>query len=140
MWKFIRHLFEMCVAMCVGIAVLGVAYGWIAGLFGVANPYMRYPELSALVLAFNMTAPMVGWMRFRGMAWSPIAEMSGVMIVEAIVILGLYWTGVVPNLAVGNVSTLWQWQHGLMMPAMLVPMLLRLDFYSAGMHHQAHPA
>jgi hypothetical protein len=62
------------------------------------------------------------------------------MVVEAVVILGLYWVGALANVAAGDVSTLWLWQHGLMLPVMLVPMLLRLDFYGGGMHHQPHAA
>jgi hypothetical protein len=139
-WQFVRHFLEMCAAMCIGAAVLGVLYTWVAGLIGVANPYVQFPELSALVLAFNMTAPMVAWMRFRGMAWVPIAEMAGAMGVEAVAIVVLYWVGVLAIEPVGGLSTLWLWQHGLMMPAMLVPMLLRLEFYTEGMHHQAHAA
>ena len=140
MWHFVRHLLEMCVAMCVGIGVLGVVYTWAAGLFGIANPYVRFPELSALVLAFNMTAPMVAWMRFRRMAWRPIAEMSSAMVVEVFAILVLYWVGVLANEPIGSLSTLWPWQHGLMMPAMLAAMLFRLDVYTGSMHHQAHTA
>ncbi|SRR6266498_2387733 len=141
LWYFARHFLEMCAAMCIGAAVLGVVYSWAAGLAGVSNPYVRFPELSALVLAFNMTAPMVVWMRFRGMAWVPIAEMSSAMVVEAFVILVLYWVGALANVAVGSVSTLWLWQHGLMMPAMLVPMLLRLDLYTSGhARHLQHAA
>ena len=138
-WHFVRHFLEMCLAMCIGIGILGVVYTWAAGLLGISNPYVRWPELSALVLAFNMTAPMAAWMRFRGMAWTPIAEMSAAMVVEVFLILVLYWVGVLANAAAGSVSTLWLWQHGLMMPAMLVAMLFRLDFYTTGMHHQAHP-
>lgn len=140
LWHFARHFLEMCVAMCIGIGVLGVVYTWAAGLVGVSNPYVRFPELSVLVLAFNMTAPMVAWMRFRGMAWRTIAEMSSAMVIEAFAILVLYWIGVLANVAVGSVSTLWVWQHGLMMPVMLVPMLIRLDYYTGGMHHEAHTA
>jgi hypothetical protein len=139
-WQFVRHFLEMCAAMCIGAAVLGLVYTWAAGSVSVSKPYVRWPELSAFVLAFNMTAPMVAWMRFRGMAWPPIAEMSGAMVVEAFVIVALYWVGALANVAVGDVSTLWLWQPGLMLPVMLVPMLLRLDFYSGGTHHQAHAA
>ena len=74
----------------------------------------------------------------RGMAWGPIAEMSAAMVVEALAIIVLYWMSVLANVAVGGLSTLWVWQHGLMVPAMLVRMLVKLDFYSGGMHHQAH--
>jgi hypothetical protein len=139
-WQFVRHFLEMCAAMCIGAAVLGLVYSWAAAGVGVSNAYVQYPELSALVLAFNMTAPMVAWMRYRGMAWQPITEMSGVMVIEAVAIVVLYWIGALGNVAAGSVSSLWVWQHGLMMPAMLVPMLVRLDFFSGGMHHRAKAA
>jgi hypothetical protein len=135
-WHFVRHFLEMCVAMCVGLAVLDTVYVWLAAQVGITNPYLRFPELSAAVLAFNMTAPMVAWMRFRGMAWNLIAEMSWAMIAEAVLIVLVYWLGLLRNEAVGPTSTLWLWQHGLMMPVMLVPMFLRLDHYTGGMHHQ----
>jgi len=44
-------------------------------------------------------------------------------------LLALGWVGVVP---LSDVSLL---MHGLMMPAMLVPMLLRPGLYSAPIHH-----
>ena len=75
-WHFARHFLEMCVAMCLGLAVLDTVYVWLAAQFGVPDPYLRFPELSAAILAFNMSAPMMAWMRFRGMAWNLIAEMS----------------------------------------------------------------
>lgn len=137
-WHFVRHFLEMCASMCIGIIALGVVYNWAMGLVGVSNPYVRFPEFSALMLAFNMTLPMVAWMRIRGMAWRPIIEMAAAMVVEAFAIVVLYWMGLLANEAVGNQSTLWLWQHGLMMPAMLVPMLLRLHVYTGGMHHGAH--
>ncbi len=51
-------------------------YGWLAAQAGVPNLYLRLPELSTAVVAFNMTAPMVAWMRFRGMDWRLIWEMA----------------------------------------------------------------
>jgi hypothetical protein len=138
-WHFARHAVEMCVAMCLGIVILDPVHAWTAGQVGVVNPFVRFPELSALVLAFNMTLPMVAWMRFRGMDWRLINEMSAAMAIEAVVIVAAYWIGLLPNVIVGPTTSLWQWQHGLMMPFMLVPMLLRLDHYTSGMHHQAQP-
>ena len=79
---------------------------------------------------------MVAWMRFRGMAWNLIAEMSWAMVAEAVLILAMYWLGILRNEAIGSTSTLWLWQHGLMMPVMLIPMFLRLDHYTGAMHHQ----
>ena len=135
-WHFVRHFIEMCLAMCLGLAVLDTVYVWLAGRFGITNPYLQFPELSAAVVAFNMTAPMLAWMRFRGMAWNLIADMSWAMVAEAVLILAIYWLGILRNEAIGSTSTLWLWQHGLMMPVMLIPMFLRLDHYTGAMHHQ----
>jgi hypothetical protein len=134
--RFALHAAEMCAAMCVGAAVLDPLYVWGAGRLGVADPLLALPDLSVLVLAFNMTAPMVAWMRFRGMDWRSINEMSAAMVVEAFVVIAAYRLGMVGNVRVGATSTLWQLQHALMMPAMLVPMLLRLDRYTVHTHHR----
>jgi hypothetical protein len=139
-WNFIRHGLEMCAAMCIGLAVLDVAYVWAAGQLGYTNPFVRFPELSAVVVTFNMSAPMAAWMWFRGMDWRSIGEMTAAMVAEAILLLGAYWLGVLVNAEVNGTSTLFVWQHLLMMPAMLVPMLLRLDMYTGGMHHHAQVA
>ncbi len=139
-WHFVQHFLEMCLAMCIGLAVLDTAYVWFAGQLGFPGPYLRFPELSAVVVAFNMTAPMVAWMRFRGMDWGLIGEMSWAMVAEAILIIGAYWLGILRNEPVGSSTTLYLWQHGLMMPVMLVPMFLRLDHYAGGMRHQARAA
>lgn len=130
--RFVRHYFEMCLAMCVGFAVLNPLFYEVARLIGISDPLGQIPELSALFVAFNMSAPMAAWMRHRGMEWGPVAEMSGAMFVEAIMLIGVSWLGVFPRSAVVL------WQHGLMMPAMLVPMVYRRELYTAG--HQAHAA
>jgi hypothetical protein len=135
---FVAHFVEMCVAMCLGLAVLDLAYVWVAGQVGIADPFRQLPGLSVAIVAFNMTAPMAAWMRFRGMAWDLIAEMSAAMVAEAILILGAYGLGILPNATVNGQTALWSWQHGLMMPVMLVPMLLRLDHYTGSMRHHAH--
>ena len=71
-----------------------------------------------------MTAPMVAWMRLRGMAARPTAEMAAAMVVLALLILVAGWLGIVA------METLPWLAHGLMMPAMLVPMLLRRELYT----------
>jgi hypothetical protein len=55
---FTLHLVEMCAAMCVGMVALGALFFAVAHQFGVADPLRQYPEVSALVMAFNMTLPM----------------------------------------------------------------------------------
>ncbi|HEU5318961.1 MAG TPA: heavy metal translocating P-type ATPase, partial [Chloroflexota bacterium] len=123
------HFLEMCAVMCLGM-ILNPLYSLVAGRLGYANAYVELPELSLFVVTFNMTAPMAAWMRFRGMGWKCSIEMSAAMVVELVVLIGGYWAGVLPNTAIGETSSLMLLQHGLMMPAMLIPMLLRYDHYA----------
>jgi hypothetical protein len=122
--RFVFHFFEMCIPMCIGWAVGDVLYFALADQLGSSNPFTDWPELSLMVVTVNMTAPMVAWMRFRGMAWRPSAEMASAMVILAVLILVAGWIGIVA------MDTLPWLAHSLMMPAMLVPMLLRPDLYS----------
>ena len=126
---FALHFFEMCVPMCVGFAVGDLIYFGVADLFGYSDPFGELPELSLAIVTFNMTAPMVAWMRFRGMPRRETGEMAAAMIILAIVLLAAGWAGLVA------MSTLPWLAHGLMMPAMLPPMLLRLDLYTGKRMH-----
>ena len=80
--------------MCAGFAVGDAVYFRAAGLLGYDRPFAQLPELSVLIVAFTMTAPMVVWMRFRHMAWRPIGEMSAAMLVEAVVLIAAGRAGV----------------------------------------------
>ena len=128
---FLRHYLEMCAPMCIGFAVGDIAYFWAAGELGYSEPFSELPTLSVAVVTFTMTAPMVAWMLLRGMPRRETTEMAAVMPVLAIALLALGWLSVVPK------SELALLEHGLMMPAMLVPMVLRLDLYTgrSGRHH-----
>jgi hypothetical protein len=126
---FVVHYFEMCLPMCIGFAVGDLVYFWAAGRFGYSHPFEQLPELSILVVTFNMTAPMTAWMLFRGMPGRPTAEMSAAMPILALVLLALGWLAVVPK------SDLALLEHGLMMPIMLIPMFLRLDVYAGRASH-----
>jgi hypothetical protein len=135
--RFTLHFFEMCAPMCVGFAIGDLVYFWAAGKFGYSDPFEDLPELSVVVVTFTMTAPMVAWMVYRGMPLRPIAEMAAVMPVLGAALLVFGWLSVLP---MGDLALL---EHGLMMPAMLVPMFLRLDLYTGRhSHHQtaAHAA
>ena len=118
--------------MCIGFAVGDLIYFWAAGHFGHSEPFRELPELSVLIVTFTMTAPMVAWMLFRGMPRRKTAEMAAVMPVLAIALLGLGWLAIVPK---GELALS---EHGLMMPAMLVPMVFRLDFYTGRAGHSRH--
>ena len=125
---FVLHYFEMCIPMCIGFAVGDLIYFSAAG-FGYAEPFTELPVLSVLVVTFTMTAPMTAWMLYRGMPRRAVWEMSATMPIVAGVLLMFGWLGLVP---MGDLAFL---EHGLMMPVMLVPMLLRPGLYSGRMHH-----
>jgi|SRR5829696_6372645 len=126
---FARHFFEMCIPMCIGFMIGDAIYFGIASLFGYSEPFRELPVLSLAVVTFNMTAPMAAWMQFRGMPRRATAEMSAAMVVLGLVLLCLGGLGFV------SMSALPLLAHGLMMPAMLIPMLLRLDLYTGRAAH-----
>ena len=115
--------------MCVGFAIGDTIFFALAGLAGHSKPFSELPVVSVLVVTVSMTAPMTAWMLYRGMPQRIVAEMSAAMPVLAIALLCLGWIGAIPMSAMAPA------EHGLMMPAMLVPMLLRLDFYTGRAHH-----
>jgi hypothetical protein len=139
-WRLVRrpayfgwHLFQMCLAMCIGIAVLDVPFLGAARLLGYSDPIRQLPELTALVVAFNMSLPMAAWMRYRMRHdRRSIAEMSGAMGVEALLVIAAAWVGMIARDRIVPV------QHALMVPAMIVPMLYRFDLYTGGSGHHAH--
>jgi hypothetical protein len=119
------HFLEMCVPMCLGFMVGDAIYLLVADAAGYSKPFTELPVLSVVVVTFNMTAPMVWWMRFRGMPRRMVAEMAGSMIVLAAGLLVAGLVGLVPK------SDMALAVHGLMMPAMLIPMLAHLDLYTS---------
>jgi hypothetical protein len=130
--RFVLHYFEMCIPMCIGFAVGDAIYFAVARSFGYSDPFSELPVLSVLVVTFSMTAPMTAWMVYRGMPRRAVIEMSAAMPILAAALLVL---GGVGALAMENLALI---EHGLMMPAMLVPMVMRLDLYAERMHHTHH--
>jgi hypothetical protein len=129
---FVRHYFEMCLPMCIGFALGDLVYFWAARQFGYSHPFTQLPELSVLVVTFSMTAPMTAWMLFRRMPRSPTAEMTAAMPILAIGLLVFDWLAILPK------DDLVLWEHGLMMPVMLIPMFFRLDVYTGRTAHVIH--
>jgi len=83
------------------------------------------------------TLPMAAWMRFRGMAWRPILEMSGAILGLAVMLLALAALGA---LSPGGVQ---RWALAFCGPAcviMLPVMLLRLDMYTRSAQLRRAPA
>ncbi|WP_433361397.1 hypothetical protein [Streptosporangium sp. CA-115845] len=120
-WPFFRHYLEMLAAMFVGMAVLGAAVR--AGLALAGLEFPARPEAAALEMAVNMSAGMIVWMRYRGHGWAATLEMAGSMLVPALALFPLLWTGVISG------DALLLLEHVVMLPLMLLVMLRRRDEY-----------
>jgi hypothetical protein len=120
---FTLHLGEMLVAMVLGMVVLG---GAIEGGLSLSGSSLSDAPaaLAAAVMAFNMTLPMVWWMRYRGHPARHSAEMAASMVVPTAVVIALYWLEAIAS------GTVMAAQHVVMIPAMVAVMLWRYDHYS----------
>lgn len=135
-WRFLRHLLEMIVVMMLGMCVLGVAWGAFHEIvFGsaFAGAWRDYVGLAAFAMAFNMTVPMVLWMRYRGHSWERNGEMATAMNLPLLPLLLFYSLDLIPAEAVLGLQMM------LMIPAMVLAMLYRKDEYSAPHHATRHP-
>jgi hypothetical protein len=87
-FPYARHVFEMFVAMQLGMMVgpllLAVALGT-----DVSAAKEQHDIVFALVMGLGMTAPMVAWMLYRGHSWRSAAEMAGVMLAPAVPLVAL---------------------------------------------------
>lgn len=126
---FTRHYLEMVLAMVLGMAMLGVPATAALGVAGISMSELHHdlPALVLLGMAVTMTVPMVAWMRYRGHGWAATNEMAASMFVPSFAVVGLLAAG-----AVTDIGVLMTIQHVVMLPAMLVVMLLRLDDYAGG--------
>jgi len=120
-WSF--HLAEMVIAMIAGMVVLGGALEGVLALAGTSLADAS-ATVTASIMAFNMTAPMVWWMRFRGHPARHNAEMAGSMIVPTALVLAVHWLGVVAGDSVLLI------QHVVMIPTMVGLMLARFQHYA----------
>ncbi len=129
---FTRHYLEMVLAMVLGMAVLGVPATAALGVAGISMSELHHdlPALMLLGMAVTMTVPMVAWMRYRGHGWAASNEMAASMFIPSFAVVG-----VLAASAVTDIGVLMTIQHVVMLPAMLVAMLLRLDEYAGGHSH-----
>ena len=124
---FLRHFGEMMLAMILGMMVLGMAFRGIhIAVFGTgfAEAWRSHTELAVFAMTFNMTLPMMLWMRHRGHSWERCGEMGGAMVAAAVIALVPFWLGFLPGGAPVGLEML------LMVPAMLLAMFYRVDEYS----------
>jgi hypothetical protein len=128
--NFVRHFFEMLVAMIAGMVVLGALVSLVFALLGHAN-LSHYAALRALLMATDMTIGMSVWMRVRGHSWPRVWEMAVAMFAPFILLLMPFWSGLISGaiLLVGG--------HLLMLPCMLGAMLLRQEEYSQDHNHHS---
>lgn len=129
--RFLRHYSEMIVAMVGGMIVLGVLESALLDQVGWAE-VRAVPELGALIMATNMTIPMVGWMWYRGHGRAALGQMAAAMYVPFVACFPLVWFGVLSATGLMIVG------HVVMVPAMTVAMLWRLDEYTGHVHERAH--
>ena len=115
---FLRHYAEMVLVMFVGMAVL-----WKPATLVVGDDPGKVALL--LTMAVTMTAPMVGWMRWRGHGWAPSLEMAAAMLVPTTIALGLVAASV-------DFGAILLGEHVAMLAAMFGVMLLRPEEYSHG--------
>jgi hypothetical protein len=97
--RFLRHFFEMLLVMMLGMCVLGAAFGAFHELAfgsGFAAAWRDHVVLAAFAMAFNMTVPMVLWMRSRGHSRERGGERAAAMSVPVLPLLVLYGFDVIP--------------------------------------------
>ena len=124
---FIRHYLEMVAAMFLGMLVLGLPAGWAVSAFGssMSELHSDAPAAMLLGMAVTMTAPMVGWMRYRGHGWRASAEMSAAMFLPTFAAIALLWVELVED--IGGLMVI---EHVAMLAAMAAAMLLRPAEYT----------
>ena len=141
-WQFARHYLEMCVAMCVGGAILtALVFRATPALLGYPDLREQAPELALVVISIILALPMAAWMRIRGMAWRSTLEMAGATVGLAIALVGLAGLGMFPESRI-NELVIGERVPAFCGPAcavMLVVMLFRLGLYTGRTgHHMGH--
>jgi hypothetical protein len=125
----------MTLTMMLGMAILGMAFRQIhVALFGTGfdEAWHEHTELAVFAMTFNMTLPMVLWMHHRGHSWERGGEMAAAMFLLALVLLGLFWPGVI------SAHVVLPLEMALMIPAMIGVMARRFDEYAGHAHAPAH--
>lgn len=120
--RFLRHLFEMVLAMMIGMFAGGAIFVAATGITA-QDAIQSHAIAWASVMAFSMTAPMVAWMRHRGHAWSVCLEMAAVMVAPAVPLCLLRVADVISGSVCGAYCAL-------SLVAMVGVMVYRRDYYS----------
>jgi hypothetical protein len=130
--RFSLHVLEMCLVMCVSLALLGLLVVATTTVLGFSDVRETAPELSALVVAAVLAGAMVVWMRWRGMEWRPTLEMAAPALVAGVLMVAGYWMGIIAQRdLIGSVC-------GVACLGMIAVMLFRFRLYSTHTGHHAH--
>ena len=119
---FLRHLFEMLLAMMLGMFAGGAVFVAATGN-SIQDAIENHSIALVSVMAFAMTAPMVAWMRHRHHPWNLCLEMSAAMVAPAIALCVLRIADVISGGICGAYC-------GLSLVAMVGVMVYRRDYYS----------
>ena len=128
--RFLLHFGEMVLAMMLGMYLLDMPSRAVISALGHST---SDPVTSALVMTFNMTVPMVLWMRVRGHSWERSGEMGFAMLVPSIAIVALAILGVISRDGLAG-TVMYP-----MIPAMLALMLYRRSEYAHSGPHRSEP-
>ena len=133
--RFGLHVLEMCVVMCVTLALVVLLVLAVTTVFDLANPVTNAPVLSVVVVTVALASAMTAWMRYRSMAWRPTLEMAGSTVVSGALMVAGYTAGLVPAS-----SELVTGTCGLACLTMIGVMLLRFRLYASHGGQHAHAA
>jgi hypothetical protein len=127
--RFASHFGEMCIAMCAGGIVLNIVMFGMAGLLGFPDLVRDAPELSILLVAADLAIAMAIYMAVRGHPVRHNVEMSGITVVGALPLIGMYWLGLIPAAKFDSWPALFAFMCGPLCLLMLVAMLVRFEHY-----------
>jgi hypothetical protein len=85
---FFRHLFEMALAMMVGMIISAAVFLTAVGMTA-AEAMRRHAVLFVVLQASGMTTAMVAWMRHRRHTWRRSSEMGAAMVIPAVPLICL---------------------------------------------------
>ena len=121
---FLRHLFEMTLAMMVGMMVSAATFLTAVGMTA-AEAMREHAVLFVVLQASGMTLAMVAWMRHRRHTWRSSSEMAAAMVIPAVPLICLRLLDVIS----GPICGLYCF---VTIAAMVIVMLYRRNDYRAG--------
>ncbi|HEU5097479.1 MAG TPA: heavy metal translocating P-type ATPase [Roseiflexaceae bacterium] len=132
-WRFVRHLLEMLLAMEAGMGVFHLLIWLIPASSRYDAVVKPGTDLHAIAMVVFMIVPMVAWMLVRGHGWRHSIEMVIAMVVPMAAVALLCQLGVD-----GYVPWLAQASSPAMYLGMLAAMLYRREHYLGNHSHVAH--